>query len=181
MTMIRRGVSRYGQDQPSATTVSVTGPVVQVRLYTAHSIISGSLRLAFNRLSDHLNFGPPVLELGQAELVRPDDPTVHRAQRAAYVQRNSILLALDRLSDEYAATHPALYQEKGMLEVTADLGHFVVRGTLHCRHGLDLANWLVDAPLFVPLTSVTIYGGQPSPVTESLAIISRASLSAIIH
>jgi hypothetical protein len=180
MTMIRRGVGRHAQDQPAAT-VSATGPVIQVRLYTAHSIISGSLRLAFNRLSDHLNFGPRVLELGQAELIRSDDPTVHRAQHAAYVQRDSILLALDRLSIDYAATHPALYQEKGRLEVTADLGHFVVSGTLHCRPGLDLATWLVDAPLFVPLTSVTIYGGQPGPITESLAIISRASLSAIIH
>jgi hypothetical protein len=182
MTMIRRGFGRPAGEKPQTTPLATTaGPVVQVRLYTTHTIINGSLRLAFNRLSDHLNFGPPVLELGMAELVRLDHPQVHRAQQVAYIQREAVIMALDRLSDDYVATHPALHREKESLDVTADLGHFIVKGTLHLRHGMDLANWLIDAPLFVPLTAVTIYGDGGQPVHDSLAIINRATLSAILH
>ena len=70
---------------------------------------------------------------------------------------------------------------KSSLDVTADLGHFIVKGMLHLRHGMDLSNWLIDAPLFVPLTAVTIYGDGGQPVHNSLAIINRSTLSAILH
>jgi hypothetical protein len=156
-------------------------PIVQIRLYTTHTSLTGTLQLAFHRLSDHLNFGPPVLELAQAELTRDDHAMVHRAQQVAYIRRDSIILAIDRVSPEYAASHPALREAKEAVTVTADLGHFVVRGALHLAPGVDLGSWLLDGQLFVPLTDVSIFSQHETVVKEPFALINRGMLNAILH
>jgi hypothetical protein len=165
---------------PAPGPMGVPGPAVQVRLYTAHTVIGGTLRLNFNRLSDQLNFGPSILELGHAELVRVDNPNVHRAQRCAYVHRGGVLMAIDRLSTDYAATLPELRENKEEVPVTADLGHFIVSGTLHSRRGEELSVWLQDGREFVPLTDVTIFGAGDQVMTEPMAILNRAAIGALL-
>jgi hypothetical protein len=164
---------------PSTLAPPDLGPIVVVRFYMTHSVVTGLLRLHFNRLSDQLNFGPPHLELVQVELSRRGSDHVHRAT-GAMVQRASVLLALDQLTGEYAGSQPALRQDKLAIPVTADLGHLAVAGTLQVRHGTDLATWLNDAPQFVPLSGVTIYGAGPEPLVERRAIINRAVLTAVL-
>lgn len=181
MVLRRNGILKQTVDTTALMEGTPQHPVVQVRLYTVHSIISGTLRLGFTRLSDHLNFGPPLLELGQAELVRLGQDEIHRAQQVAYVRRESILLAVDRLSTDYAGSNPALRETRDPSTITADLGHFVVNGALHLTHGVDLQDWLLQGRLFVPLTEVVIYGGDPEPRQEPIAIINRSSLGAVLR
>jgi hypothetical protein len=106
---------------------------------------------------------------------------VHRAQQVAYVRREAIMLAVDRLSTDYAGTHPGLREVKETVPIIADLGHFVVSGSLHLTQDGDLGNWLLDSRLFVPLTDVTIKGSGTPPVSGPVAIINRATLGAILR
>jgi hypothetical protein len=164
----------------------VTGPLgdgghlVQVRLYLANGVVSGALRLKYHRLSDHLNFGPPVLELEQAEMLRYDQQSAHPARNGAFVRREAVLLAVDRLSTDYTGSHPDLHEQKEPIDVAAAIGHLVVAGALRFRHGTDLRDWLACAPLFVPLTAVTIYGDGPEPALRPWAIMNRSLLSALL-
>jgi hypothetical protein len=181
MIVKRNGILKQTIDASGLMETAPQHPIVQVRLYTAHSIISGTLRLGYTRLSDHLNFGPPVLELGQAELICIGQETIHRAQQVAYVRKDSVLLAIDRLSTDYAGSNPALREQRQALSITADLGHFIVTGALHLTHGVDLQDWLTEGRFFVPLTDSTIHGGDAKPRREPIAIINRAMLAAILH
>lgn len=155
-------------------------PVVTVRLFTAHSQLSGSLRLDYNRLSDHLNFGPTILELTQVSLEVNSEPTSTRTQTSAFIRKESILVAADQLSDDYMASHPSLREPKDAFAMTADFGHFAVAGTLHVMHGSDLATWLTEGPLFVPLTNATIYG-HGAPRSEPNLVINRQAVMAILR
>lgn len=156
------------------------GPLVLVHFYMAHSVVTGLLRLQFHRLSDQLNYGPPLQELVQAELSRRGHDPVHRSTTGALVQRSSVLLAVDQVSSDYSGSVPALRQDKTPLQITADLGHFVVSGTLLVRPGTDILTWLADAPLFVPLTGVTIEGHGAEPLVERRAIVNRSMLAALL-
>jgi hypothetical protein len=180
MVLKRNGILKQTVDTSALMEAVPQHPLVQVRLYTAHSIISGSLRLGFTRLSDHLNFGPPLLDLGQAELTRLGVDETHRSQQVAYVRKESVLLAVDRLSTDYAGSNPALRETREMVTITADLGHFVVTGTLYLAHGVDVQDWLLQGRLFVPLTDVTIYGDTETR-QEPMAIINRSALGAVLR
>jgi hypothetical protein len=161
------------------TVIGPPRPRIQTQLYTAHTVISGLIELQHNRLSDHLNFGPPLLELAPATLRRLTQPALHQAETMALVRRDTVLLAVDRLSTGYQAGEPELREPKAALQVTADLGHFVVAGTLYLTSGLALTDWLGDGPLFVPLTRVTILG-EVDQLHEPFAVINRLALTALL-
>jgi hypothetical protein len=104
---------------------------------------------------------------------------VHRAPRFAYVQKDEILLAIDRTAAGYTASDPSLREVKKTVRITVDLGHFVVQGTLHSRYP-DLGGWLLAGQTFVPLTDVTIYGDGAEPVQEKVVIINRVGVSMVL-
>lgn len=166
----RRGGGR-GLDLPP--------PKIVVELFTPHSVIAGTLRLAFNRLTDHLNFGPPIVTLQRTSVTRLGQVKPVEGQSTAHIRRDVIILAIDRPAPRYLASHPDLYEAKEAVRVTADLGHFVISGTIHLQRGHELADWLVEGPLFVPLTMVTIRGGG-AIVEEPFAVINRSMLHAIL-